>query len=52
MEAEIALDTAIVLGLGMTRFRRFLGATGIDVEAVRHGPLRRRLAATASPTAY
>jgi uncharacterized protein YcaQ len=38
---------AEALGRGMTRFRRFLGATAIDVKAVRHPPLRRRLRATA-----
>jgi hypothetical protein len=45
----LARDEAFVeaLGAGMTRFRRFLGATAIDVKAVRHVPLRRRLAATA-----
>jgi len=44
----LARDAAFVeaLGAGMARFRRFLGATAIDVKAVRH-PLRRRLAATA-----
>jgi hypothetical protein len=45
----LARDEAFAeaLGAGMTRFRRFLGATAIDVKAVRHAPLRRRLAATA-----
>jgi len=38
---------AEALGRGMTRFRRFLGATAIDVKAVRHPPLRVRLRATA-----
>jgi uncharacterized protein YcaQ len=45
----LARDGAFVeaLGTGMTRFRRFLGATAIDVKAVRDTRLRRRLAATA-----
>jgi uncharacterized protein YcaQ len=45
----LARDEAFVeaLGKGMARFRRFLGATAIDVRAVGHARLRRRLAATA-----
>ena len=45
----LARDEAFVeaLGAGMARFRRFLGATAMDVKAVRHAPLRRRLATTA-----
>jgi uncharacterized protein YcaQ len=45
----LARDAAFVeaLGTGMTRFRRFLGATAVDVRAVRDTRLRRRLAATA-----
>jgi uncharacterized protein len=45
----LARDDAFVeaLARGMTRFRRFLGATAIDVTAVRHAPIRRGLKTTA-----
>jgi uncharacterized protein len=44
-DETLVRDAAFVeaLGRGMARFRRFLGVAAIDVTAVRHAPIRRRL---------